>query len=186
VKAQKHIPRRAEKQRTWRPIAGLVALTAVVSAAITFWLDPSVGRRRRATARDRAGALVRRTGRRLTRWQRTAAATAFANTQKLRHLRRGSRPVADDVTLKGEVESALARNRELSRLQILVDVFEGIVTLRGQVEHPEQMREAESSVRRLPAVCDVHTLLHLPGTPAPNKVAALRASAGAAQAASAR
>jgi hypothetical protein len=50
-----------------------------------------------------------------------------------------------------------------------------VVTLRGQVNDRDTALAIEREVRAVAGVDDVVNLLHVPGVPAPNKVAALRA-----------
>jgi osmotically-inducible protein OsmY len=52
----------------------------------------------------------------------------------------------------------------------------GVITLRGEVDTPEQIRELEAAAARIPGVRGVQTMLHLPNTPPPNKAESIRAS----------
>ena len=56
-------------------------------------------------------------------------------------------------------------------------MVEGRATLRGQVRDEAQMRAVQEAVASAPGVRTVQSWLHLPGEPAPNKAASLRASA---------
>jgi hypothetical protein len=60
-----------------------------------------------------------------------------------------------------------------------VEVVEGIVRLRGQVPDREASLRVITAVSGEPGVRFTESLLHLPGQPAPNKVAALRATEAA-------
>jgi hypothetical protein len=53
--------------------------------------------------------------------------------------------------------------------------------LRGQLDTTEEMHRLEAAVGRVPGVTGVRSFLHVPGTAAPNKAAALAASAEAAR-----
>jgi hypothetical protein len=55
-----------------------------------------------------------------------------------------------------------------------VNVEDGVVVLRGEVERSTQILEIEGAVRRIPDVLDVQNLLHRPGEIAPNKAEAMR------------
>jgi len=56
-------------------------------------------------------------------------------------------------------------------------VVDGRATLRGQVHDGAQMQAVQEAVASAPGVRMVESWLHLPGEPAPNKAASLRASA---------
>jgi hypothetical protein len=154
---------------------GAYLLVAAVSACITMMLDPAVGRRRRAMTRDRLTSMYRRSSRRLSRWRRGVGATTHAYSQRATHLNLGGRPAPDDVTLTQQVEGELVRHSDIPKGRISVDAAEGVVTLRGQLDRPEQIEEAERAVQRMHGVQGVHNFLHLGGTPAPNKAAAREA-----------
>ena len=91
-------------------------------------------------------------------------------------LRSGPRP-ADDLTLRDRVESEVFRNPDLPKGQINIDVESGVVTIRGQVDNAYQIANVEKAVMKVPGVAGVENLLHVDGTPAPNKAQA-RESAG--------
>jgi hypothetical protein len=55
------------------------------------------------------------------------------------------------------------------------------VILRGQLDSGDEMHRIEEAVRKVPGVTAVTSLLHMPGTPAPNKAEALAASKEAKQ-----
>lgn len=63
-----------------------------------------------------------------------------------------------------------------STRDVTVDFARGVATLRGEVASPGEVREVLRVVGRVPGVEQVESYLHLPGSPAPNKVAAARAS----------
>jgi osmotically-inducible protein OsmY len=91
-------------------------------------------------------------------------------------LRSGPRP-ADDLTLRDRVESEVFRDADLPKSQINLDVERGVVTIRGQVDNAFQIASVEKSVLKVPGVVGVENLLHVDGTPAPNKARA-RENAG--------
>ena len=143
------------------------ALFAALGAAIAYFFDPENGRRRRALARDRSAAVVRRTIRKAERVQRHAEAEAYGLSQKAQHLREEPKPKPDDATLAHKVETELFRDPEIPKGQINVNAEDGTVVLRGQVESPELIRDLEERARQVQGVEQVENLLHLPGTPAP-------------------
>jgi len=59
---------------------------------------------------------------------------------------------------------------------VSLDVNDGVVELRGQLDDQAAIEELVLRVRAVPGVRSVVSLLHLPGQPAPNKQEALAAS----------
>ena len=139
---------------------------ALVGAALMFFFDPQEGRRRRALAKDRAGALVRRLGRRSGRAGRAVSATAYGVTQKVTHLREKEKDL-DDVTLARKVESEIFREADAPKGQVDVNAVDGVVYLRGEVESEEMIKNLERATRKVVGVKGVENLLHTPGTRAP-------------------
>jgi hypothetical protein len=58
----------------------------------------------------------------------------------------------------------------------VIDVVDGVVTLRGQMKRPGEIKAAEATVAAIPGVMGVQNLLHAPGRPARNKAPAEQAS----------
>jgi osmotically-inducible protein OsmY len=73
----------------------------------------------------------------------------------------------DDVTLARKVETEIFRDPEAPKGSVDVNVQEGVVQLRGEVERQELMDELVGRAREVQGVQDVENLLHLPGDPAP-------------------
>jgi BON domain len=153
--------------------AGLVklSLAAAAGAAAAYVLDPVRGRRRRAEIRDRGGALVRREVRAMERQAHYGRGKAMGAVHRLT----AGAPHApeDDMTLVDKVRSE-ALGRVVEGPHLTVDACERVITLRGQVADRDTALAIEREVRAVPGVDDVVNLLHVPGVPAPNKVAALR------------
>jgi osmotically-inducible protein OsmY len=84
----------------------------------------------------------------------------------------------DDLTVLDRVESEVFGRRGFPKDRINADVVDGRLTLRGQLDSEAQIREVADAAREVPGVLEVVVLLHLPGTPAPNKAAALEADQG--------
>ena len=138
------------RERTPKRRRKLLA-AAGAGMAVAYFFDPQLGRTRRAKARDRVGAMVRRAGRRLGRWGRWARSSGYGRW------------------LRGTDGGRITVNAE-----------DGVVILRGEVASAERMAALASAVLQVPGVVGVENLLHLPGEPAPNKARALEASARAA------
>jgi hypothetical protein len=145
-----------------RKVTKLASLLAV-GAAIEYFFDPQNGRRRRAVARDRWGAAMRRTGQEATRKTRYYAGKREGIKHAFTSSERDEFP--NDVTLQHKIESEVLRN--FPKGGVNVNVEEGIAVLRGTLDRPEQINELIEAVRGVDGVVDVRSLLHLPGTPAP-------------------
>ncbi|MGH2586452.1 MAG: BON domain-containing protein [Dehalococcoidia bacterium] len=154
-------------------------LGGLIGGSLVYLFDPDRGRRRRAMARDRLIGMRNRNARRLRRMGRRTGAEAYAVRQRMAHIRPEGKPPPDDITLAHTVESELYRDPHVPKGRINISAERGVVVLRGQVEQPEQIKEIERKVRKVHHVHEVENLLHLPGTPAPNKAAALRTVATA-------
>jgi BON domain len=77
-------------------------------------------------------------------------------------------PVTDE-DLARAVRAAVTGPPAAPEGAIEVYVTEGTVWLRGQLERPETITEAERRAAAVPGVRDVRNLLHLPGTPPPTR-----------------
>jgi len=154
----------------------VVLAGALAGAATVYFFDPQQGRARRDQFIDWSGARLRRGWRALDRIRAQTSSNAAAFPQKMVSLRSGPRP-ADDLTLRDRVESEVFRNPDLPKGQINIDVESGVVTIRGQVENAYQIANVEKAVMKVPGVAGVENLLHVDGTPAPNKAQA-RENAG--------
>ena len=155
--------RRTSARGRWLGLAG----AAAAGAAVAYVLDPVQGRRRRAMARDRAVALVRRTGTRAGRVGAATGARAYGLVQRATHRRRrDTHP--NDPTLKHIVESEVLHGSRFDASRVNVNVEDGVVVLRGVLNDPDQISRLESECLRLEGVRGVESHLHLPGTPAPN------------------
>jgi osmotically-inducible protein OsmY len=152
----------------------LIAIAGTGAAA--YFLDPGQGKRRRHLAQDRVAGFFRRRARRSERAARTAASYAEGLRERAKAAVREERPPGDDMTLKHKIETELFRAPDAPKGSVNVDVVDGVVTLRGEVERPEQVRDLESKARGIAGTRDVENLLHTPGSPPPN-VAAVRGHA---------
>jgi osmotically-inducible protein OsmY len=146
-----------------RKLLGLIGL----GAALTYFLDPDQGRRRRAMANDRIAAFFRRRARSGERLGRSATAQAEGLVQKAKHLEEEPKPQPDDVTLTRKVETEIFRDADIPKGQINVNAENGKIYLRGEVGQPELINDLEERTRKVQGVQDVENLLHLPGAEAP-------------------
>jgi osmotically-inducible protein OsmY len=143
-----------------------LAIGAALGAALAYLFDPQNGKRRRHVARDWTLARFRGGGRRAARAGRFAAAEAYGVTQKATHLHEQPKDF-DDATLTQKVETELFRPADAPKGSVLVNVQNGVVQLRGEVQSPELVDDLVKRARKVNGVREVENLLHLPGTPAP-------------------
>jgi osmotically-inducible protein OsmY len=140
-----------------------------LGAALAYFFDRDSGRRRRALARDRVQAFLRRRARQAEQVGRTVQSEAYGVKQKAQHAKEEPKPQPDDVTLARKVESEIFRGADVPKGQINVNAENGIVVLRGEVEQPELIKDLEKKTRKVQGVREVENLLHTPGTPVPTK-----------------
>jgi osmotically-inducible protein OsmY len=143
-----------------------LAVGAVLGWLVAHFLDPTLGRRRRAVGRDRTLAFFRRTGRRAERAGRHARAEAYGVAQKVQHLHEEPKEF-DDTTLARKVETEIFRDADVPKGQINVNSQKGIIQLRGEVPSQDMMRDLVERTLRIQGVRSVENLLHLPGGDAP-------------------
>lgn len=160
--------------RRWWLGAGVV-IGGVAAAA--YFLDPQRGHSRRIRLAERT-AHVARTARKRARREINYARSTVRG--KLTHLKDGEFPeLLEGRALLDRVESELFTDRKIPHGHLTFEVEGTTVILRGELESAEQMAYVEDAVRDIPGVSEVKSLLHAPGTAAPNKKDALIASANA-------
>jgi osmotically-inducible protein OsmY len=135
-------------------------------AGLMYFFDSQQGTRRRATARDRSAAFLRKLVRRGERMGRGAAAQAHGMKQKATHMREEPKEL-DDVTLARKVETEIFREADAPKGQVSVNAVDGVVTLRGEVESADLVQDLEKRTRKVSGVERVENLLHTPGEKAP-------------------
>jgi osmotically-inducible protein OsmY len=143
----------------------LFVLAGAIGAAIAYLFDPDNGRRRRKQLIQRTGKSFRHAGKRAG----DAAAQAEGVKQKATHRKEQEKPQPDDVTLARKVESEIFRDADVPKGQINVNVEDGVVYLRGELEQPDLIEDLEKQARKVQGVRDVENLLHTPGQDAPAK-----------------
>jgi hypothetical protein len=141
-------------------------LSAAAGAGLMYFLDPDRGRRRRAIASDRLAASVRSSIRQGERAGRAASAQAYGAAQQVMHAADTEQPPPSDAALKAKVETVLFADQSFPKGRVNVNVEDGRVVLRGELERPDDITAAETRVRKIVGVREVENLLHLPGTPA--------------------
>jgi osmotically-inducible protein OsmY len=128
-------------------------------AALSYFLDPDNGRRRRKVTSDRLAALLRRHSKQLIK---STAAQANALGKQATHLREEPKPQPDDVTLARKVETEIFREPDVPKGKINVNAENGKIVLRGEVDSPELIDDLVSKARKVQGVQEVESLLHTP------------------------
>ena len=75
----------------------------------------------------------------------------------------------DDTTLARKVETEVFRGTRGLKSKVDINVVHGVVELRGQVKHPEEVKKLEAQAKAIPEVRGVENFLHLPKTPSPTR-----------------
>jgi osmotically-inducible protein OsmY len=152
-------------------------MVGVLGAAGAYFFDSNSGARRRHEARDRVAAFFR--GRKREAERRASYAQGVA--QGVQHKVAATAGRADgkhnerqaeelnDPALADKVKSEIFRDPDAPKGDVNVNVEEGVVYLRGELERPDQIEELVASARKVDGVREVENLLHTPGTPAPTK-----------------
>jgi osmotically-inducible protein OsmY len=161
--ARNRMPRRGGPTRI------SVLTGAIAGAAAVYFFDPERGRARRAQFADWVGARARRGWQAANQLGARTSSSAAAFPQRMVQLRSMRARPTDDLTLRDRVESEVFRNPDLPKGKINVDVESSVVTIRGQVDNAYQIANVEKAVLKVPGVAGVENLLHVAGTPAPNK-----------------
>ena len=159
-----------------RPRLGVPMLIvgAGLGALAMFALDPQQGRRRRALVRDRLAhvknVMTRDVPGRVEKRGRFFRGVARGIVHETADaLPFNGHPIVDNETLVARVRSEVLRDERIKAGEIHVDAYEGCVTLRGQLEHPDDIRRLVRDAAQVEGVREVRNFLHLPGTPPPNK-----------------
>ena len=140
-------------------------LGGAVGAALAYFYDPDNGRKRRKEAIKRTAKAFRQTGRK----GQAVGAKAKGVKAKVTHLREQEKPQPDDVTLARKVESKIFRGADVPKGQINVNVEEGVVYLRGELEQPDLIEDLGAQARKVHGVLAVENLLHVSGEKEPTK-----------------
>lgn len=167
------------RRRNRWPWFAAIAATAVGATAASYLFDLEQGRGRRLRLAGRASHIARSVARRFG--HRVAYLRRSAHLRRL-HLQHGFPPKpVDGRTLLDRVESELFTDPRIPHGRLNLDVEGSVVVIRGALDSRAEIETVEEAVRGIPGVYSVRSLLHLSGTPAPNKVEALRASSRALQ-----
>jgi osmotically-inducible protein OsmY len=144
-------------------------LGVVAGAAGYFFFDPQNGTRRRNTVRDKALKYLRSGREEAVRKADYVAGVAKGAATGAVTSGGEARPAdgLDDVSLARKVETEIFRPDDAPKGQVSVNVEEGVVYLRGQLDQPEMIDRLVEEAKKVDGVRAVKNLLHMPGTPAP-------------------
>jgi osmotically-inducible protein OsmY len=141
----------------------------LVGAAVAYLFDPVSGNGRRARLRDQVGASVRRAQDRADKLSRHTSNVIEGKKAELAG--DGDRSM-DDATVADRIRSEVLGRPGLDAGGLVVDVQDGVAHLRGEMQDEARITEVVAMTRSVAGVRDVENLIHVPGTPAPNKQAA--------------
>ena len=168
------VRRRRSRRRPPAPrmmfVVAAAVLGGIIGAVAEYLLDPARGHARRAGLRQRSAAAARRPVKRVRRTAGRNAAYLRGRVHRVGHRLSRSHPPADDRTLVDRVRSEVFGRRRFGHLSVNVDAVDGVVTLRGQLDDRDVIRDLEVAVAKVAGVRRVENLLHTPDTVAPNVV----------------
>ena len=141
------------------------AACVLVGAAGMYFLDPSLGKRRRAMARDKIRSRIAHQRRR--RSQR-AAYEQGRRRGSVRSRRRWRVPPARQPVRAEHLHAVLERT-DVPTADVTVEVVDDLVRLRGQVRTDDERARVLAAVGAEAGSREVESMLHLPNEPAPNK-----------------
>jgi osmotically-inducible protein OsmY len=144
---------------------------AAAGAAASWFLDPNDGTRRRHILRDKAAKYARKGGEEVGRRVDYAAgvATGAAHQAAPTSDRGDAAERLNDPALARKVETEIFRDADIPKGDVSVNVENGVVYLRGQIDRPELIESLGVRASSVDGVKGVQNLLHTPGTPAPTK-----------------
>ena len=143
---------------------------AALGAAAAWFLDPNDGTRRRNVTRDKALKYVRKGSDQAA--QKAAYATETIKGKAAAVTPSDREPAAErlnDPALQAKVESEIFRSEDAPKDRVTVNVEDGVVSLRGELDDPSAIESLRAAAAKVDGVRGVESLLHGPGEPAPTK-----------------
>jgi hypothetical protein len=144
-------------------IAWLLAAFGLGALAEYFILDHEHAARHRHRARERGLAVLRRRSRDFARRAKYLEGVAQGVGYKTAHSVPGvggHKAPPDDVTLAQKVESIAFREARVPKEHVNVNAEDGVVSLRGRLEHDEQITQLVRATEAIEGVRSVNNLLH--------------------------
>jgi osmotically-inducible protein OsmY len=146
-------------------------LGAAAGCAAAWFLDPNDGTRRRRVARDKAGKYARRGKDEAVRRADYVAGRVKGAARQVSPVGGREEPAErlNDPALQAKVESEIFREPDAPKDRVSVNVENGVVYLRGELEDSGAIERLAEAAGNVGGVRAVENLLHMPGEPAPTK-----------------
>jgi osmotically-inducible protein OsmY len=145
------------------------AFGAAAGAAAVWFLDPDSGARRRSIATDKAGKYAREAQEEAARKADYAAGLAKGVVKEPTSGDGDAAERLNDPALARKVESEIFRAADAPKGDVVVNVEDGVVYLRGQVDDQSLIERLVEEAAKVEGVRAVESFLHTPGEPAPTK-----------------
>ena len=139
---------------------------AASGAAAAYYLDPQGGAKRRNETKDKAVSKLKSRAGDVAGTAKQAAGKARGKVHEVTPSMPGRHATPDDVTLARKVETEIFRAADAPKGQVDVNVENGVVFLRGEVDR-DWIDRLGADAGKVEGVKEVRNLLHLPGTEAP-------------------
>jgi osmotically-inducible protein OsmY len=133
---------------------------AAIGAAAVWFLDPDRGGDRRTQALGYA---------RKGKDQAVQAGAGLSEKVGSGEERAPASERFNDAALQAKVESEIFRPEGAPKGEVSVNVEDGVVYLRGQLDDPSAIESLREAASKVDGVRRVESLLHEPGQPAPQK-----------------
>jgi hypothetical protein len=137
---------------------------AVAGAALAFFLDPDRGKSRRAQARDRLAAGLRKSSQRAGRRARWSQGPIAGLGARLAGAFSSREPM-NDATLAAKVETELFRDPDVPKGRININAENGTVILRGVAQSRDQIEHLLAQTASIDGVRVARSLLRTPDEP---------------------
>jgi osmotically-inducible protein OsmY len=138
-----------------------ILIGAAIGAAAAWFLDPNDGTRRRNVVRDKTTKYARRgkeeAARKATYAGETVKGKATAVAPGTGREPAGER--LNDPALKAKVESEIFRDPDSPKGQVSVNVEDGVVYLRGELDDEAKVESLREAAARVEGVRGVESLL---------------------------
>jgi osmotically-inducible protein OsmY len=151
--------RSQSRAKASRVPAKAVGAAGAVGLAAGYFLDPQSGRRRRNEARDRALAVIRRGTDRARREAKYRAGQVEGTVEAVKSQAAPDKPAANDQALADRVKSEIFQPADAPKDSVNVNVENGVVYLRGEVERPDEIRKLVEQAGAVDGVAAVENLL---------------------------
>ena len=145
---------------------------AVLGGVAVWFLDPDRGEGRRGQAltyAKRGKDQAAQAGESLGETAQTVKEKATPDDTTSGEERAPASERLNDPALQAKVESEIFRPDDAPKDKVSVNVEDGVVYLRGEIDDPSAMESLREAAAKVEGVRDVKSLLHAPGEPAPVK-----------------